>query len=148
MNIKIILVTKEFEESAKLIILEGLAERFGYLDDSYNSDLNDIMGNYMDKGNSFMIGVIQGNVICTGALTNESKQIGRIERMSVKREFRGKGYAKLMLSTLEKEAKKRGYQKLIIETNRDWESAIELYKRNGFIISHFDSENAYFYKSC
>lgn len=148
MNIKIVLVTKEFEESAKLIVLEGLAERFGYLDDSYNPDLKNIIENYMDKGNIFMVGLINGKVVCTGALTRESSQIGRIERMSVKREYRGKGYAKRMLSTLEMEATKSGYHKLILETNKDWASAIELYKRNGFIISHFDSENAYFYKLC
>jgi hypothetical protein len=39
----------EIQDKAKEIILEGLEERFVFLDRSLNSDLNDIQENYISK---------------------------------------------------------------------------------------------------
>ncbi|MFV0395378.1 MAG: GNAT family N-acetyltransferase, partial [Coprobacillaceae bacterium] len=55
-----------------------------------------------------------------------------IKRMFVKPEFRKFGIAKELLLVLEKKAKENDYQKLILETNKDFTTAINLYKKMNF----------------
>ena len=74
-------VSKDTQEDAKLIVLAGLRERFGSLDESLNQDLNEIVLNYSSRGNHFLVGRINTKVICTGALIREEVDTGRIVRM-------------------------------------------------------------------
>lgn len=147
-NLKLTIKIVEMKdtEDAKNIILEGLKERFGFLDHSYNPDLNDILKNYIDNGDTFLVGFMNQTVVCTGALTKETEDIGRIQRMSVKEEFRGKGFARQMLQFLESIAKENGFKKLLLETNKEWASAIELYKSTGYSIYQTDEKSSHFYK--
>lgn len=126
-------VTLDTQDIAKSLILEGLAERFGFIDYSLNPDLNNIVDSYLKQGNIFLIGSIQGELICTGALVYEEKNIGRIVRMSVKKEYRRQGLANRTLEKLEEIAKDMGYTRLVLETNIDWRSATQFYKSCGFI---------------
>lgn len=146
-KISIELITHNQVEEAKHLVLEGLKERFGFLDNSFNPDLKDIMGNYIDKGNVFLIGKLDEVIVSTGALTIESQTVCRIERMSVKKEYRGKGIARMMLSELENEAQEKGVTKLILETNNDWCSAIGLYLSQGFTLYLKDERSSHFEKS-
>lgn len=146
-KISIELITHNQVEEAKNLILEGLKERFVFLDDSFNPDLKDIMGHYIDKGNVFLIGKLNEVIVCTGALSIESQTVGRIERMSVKKEYRGKGIARMMLSELENNAKEKDIKKLILETNNDWKSAKELYLSQGFTLYLKDERSSHFEKS-
>ncbi|SFB13844.1 MULTISPECIES: GNAT family N-acetyltransferase [unclassified Bacillus (in: firmicutes)] len=146
-EISIELITQDQVEEARYLVLEGLKERFGFLDDSYNPDLKDIVGHYIDKGNVFLIGKLDSVIVCTGALTIESQTVGRIERMSVKKDYRGKGFARTMLSELETYAKTKGIAKVILETNNEWKSAIDLYQSQGFSLYLIDERSSHFEKS-
>ena len=86
-NLTIIKITGEYEEMARNLVLEGLLERFGFIDHSYNPDLKDILKTYGTDGNLFLIGFIGEELICTGALTKEKEDTGRIQRMSVKKKI-------------------------------------------------------------
>lgn len=146
-DIRIMLVTKEFENAAKTLVLEGLEERFGVLDTSYNEDLNNIITTYIDNGNVFLIGLHNNGVVCTGALTLEDKRTGRIERMSVKKAYRRCGIAKLMLNRLENAAREKEYTELRLETNSEWTSAIQFYINNGFQQDYKDDRRTHFTKT-
>lgn len=52
--------------------------------------------------------------------------------MSVKKEFRGQGIARMMVRKLEDHAKAAGYIKVVLETNIAWDSAVNLYKSCGY----------------
>lgn len=52
-NLRIIKITKEFEDKARNLILEGLLERFGFIDHSCNPDLKSIIRTYSQNGNVF-----------------------------------------------------------------------------------------------
>ncbi|WP_442599743.1 GNAT family N-acetyltransferase [Neobacillus sp. D3-1R] len=147
---KLDFVIREIEindtEVAKGIILEGMKERFGFLDYSFNQDLNDIMKNYIEIGDTFLVGVKNEILVCTGALTKEREGVGRIQRMSVKQEYRGMGFARQMLQQLESLAIEKGYKKLLLETNIEWFSAIELYKSTGYTIYENEGTQSHFYK--
>lgn len=135
-------VTEATQSVAKELILEGLAERFGFIDYSLNPDLNNIVESYIKEGDIFLTGSIQGKVLCTGALIKEETYVGRIARMSVKKVCRRQGFARLMLKSLVVKARAKGYTRLVLETNVDWMNAIqfyiscgfnEMYKENGLI---------------
>lgn len=142
----ITVITTNEEAEAKEIVLQGLEERFGFLDSSLNPDLNDIFASYLREGSIFLIGKEENNLVCTGALSKEDNNSGRIQRMSVKSTCRGKGYARKMLETLELYAKEYGYSKLVLETNNDWHSAISLYTSSGYECYENDGECSHFIK--
>nr|WP_080844174.1 GNAT family N-acetyltransferase [Cytobacillus gottheilii] len=146
MDLKIIEMTKSYEMEAKALILDGFLERFGFIDHNLNPDLNHIYEHYCLDGSVFLIGLLHNELVCTGALTKEAEGTGRIQRMSVKRTLRGKGLAKKMLKALEQKALNLHYSKLVLETNRNWESAINLYKSNGYSLEEEENQFVHLYK--
>ncbi|GIO29720.1 MULTISPECIES: GNAT family N-acetyltransferase [Paenibacillus] len=126
-------VSKETQEHAKQVVLAGLKERFGTLDESLNQDLNEIVLNYNRIGNLFLVGKINTKVVCTGALTREEVDTGRIVRMSVQKEYRRQGIAQKMLKELERRAQAKGYKKIVLETTNSWHDAISFYKKHEYI---------------
>ncbi|SDQ77557.1 GNAT family N-acetyltransferase [Virgibacillus salinus] len=139
-------VTEQQQGAAKDIILEGFKEYFGFIDHTMNPDLNNIYRHYNMNGNAFYVGEIEDWIICTGAITKESESTARIERMSVKKEYRRQGIAQKMLFHLEKQAGKMGYSKIVMETNKEWPSAINLYNTNGYTPFKRDSQRIHMLK--
>ena len=121
---------------AKQLVQEGLGSRFGHIDYSMNPDLNDIQANYIDQGHHFFVAEIEGEIIGTCALTNEAAGIGRIQRMSVRPEWQGNGFARQMTHFLIQTAHELGMSQLLVETNEGWENALRLYKTSGFVETH------------
>ncbi|MFD2924052.1 hypothetical protein ACFS6F_09945 [Halobacillus naozhouensis] len=66
-SIEILPIAKSFEEKARGLILDGLLERFGYIDVTLNPDLKDIMSTYHNIGHVFLVGE---ELVATGVLTN------------------------------------------------------------------------------
>lgn len=66
------------------------------------------------------------------ALKNNSQNICELQKMYFNPKARGKGYGKLLIETCLKKAKDFGYSHCYIETDPGMESAIHLYKKNGF----------------
>ncbi|MFD2638700.1 GNAT family N-acetyltransferase [Piscibacillus salipiscarius] len=145
-KLKIVQVSKEFDEDAKAHILEGFLEHFGYIDHSLNPDLNSITDYYSRRGYIFLIGFIDQELVCTGAITKEGSHTGRIERMSVKKAFRRRGLANKMLQQLERYALDMKYTKLVLETNQHWQNAIQFYQSNHFIEEKRDQQRIHFAK--
>lgn len=145
-SIKIMPITRQFEEAARQLILDGLEERFGFLDHSFNPDLKNIIQNYSQGDDEFLIGLDGNRVVCTGALTRESATAGRIQRMSVRKSCRRMGLAEKMLQALEEKARQAGYEELVLETNNEWHSAVEFYKKMGYQVDWRDEERSHFLK--
>ncbi|WP_066172406.1 GNAT family N-acetyltransferase [Bacillus marinisedimentorum] len=139
-------LTADTQTAARTLILEGFRERFGFLDSTLNPDLIDPVNWYSEKGMLFLTGSIDGQIVCTGAITYEEERIARIERMSVKKEYRRQGLAIEMLHELERSAGELEYKRIVMETNRGWKSAVRLYLANGYEIVDEDEERFHFYK--
>lgn len=131
-GLKTVKISKEYEAAAKEIILEGFLERFGFIDHSLNPDLNKTTETYSRDGSLFLVGLVGEELVSTGALSNEGGGACRLQRMSVKKDFRHNGLAKMMVEKLENHARSEGYTKIILETNAAWESAVGLYKSCGY----------------
>jgi ribosomal protein S18 acetylase RimI-like enzyme len=120
------------QDQARALVLEGLGDHFGYIDETKNPDLDDIARNYLENGDCFVVAE-QGGVICgTGGLVLEEPGTGCLVRMSVAKQMRGQGLGRALVEHLTQMAIQRGYTSLVCETNDDWQEAIGLYLACGF----------------
>lgn len=83
---------------------------------------------YIAEKNNEIIG-------CCGIYPTESLPTNCLEivKFYIKAEGRGKGYGKKLYETCEKMAIKLGYQQLYIESIPSFKTAIDMYKKLGFI---------------
>ncbi len=124
---------------AKKLIQTGLGERFGFIDDTLNPDINDISASYLQQGAVFIVAELDGQLVGTGALIQETAVAGRIVRVSVDKKYRGMGIGRFITEYLIENGRLIGYKQILVETNEDWHNAIQLYKGCGF--QQFDHRN-------
>jgi ribosomal protein S18 acetylase RimI-like enzyme len=131
------IVIRQFEQrdqqAARQLILQGLGAHFGFIDETLNPDLNDIMANYVNVGHSFLVAYSGSNLVGTGALITEAEGVGRIVRVSTHRDYRRRGIGRAIVTRLLNQARERGYRRVLVSTNTDWYDAIGLYQRLGFV---------------
>jgi len=120
------------QEAARRLVLEGMGEHFGVIDESLNPDLDDIAAAYLDRDAQFVLAECRGQLAGTGALIAEGEGIGRLVRVSVAPWYRRRGLARAIVFHLIDLARERGYRRLLVETNDDWVDAIGLYRACGF----------------
>jgi GNAT superfamily N-acetyltransferase len=130
------LVIRPFEptdhDAAKDLILQGLGEHFGFIDFTKNPDLNDIQGTYVESGHVFLVAIVDGRLVGTGALTQDTETRGRLVRISVDRQGRRSGLGSRIVKDLLQVARSRGYHEVCLETERGWIEVIRFYHTLGF----------------
>ena len=84
------------------------------------------------EGVYFFIVRDQGALIGCGGVQFFGTEYGEIKRMYVRPQFRGLGFAKLMLDHLEQYSRSNGINVLRLETGIHQHEAIGLYEREGF----------------
>jgi len=128
-----------YQDAAKSLILNGLAERWGVLDENLNSDLNDIAGTYANG--HFLLALSENEVIGAGALIPEAKGVMRVVRMSTSTSMRKLGIGSQILNELLGIARSSGCHRVVLETTSTWKDAIEFYANRGFqIVDERDGE--------
>lgn len=121
------------QAAARALILAGLGEHWGFIDESLNPDVDDISGHYpVESADFYVVEDAAGAIIGTAGLKQEDERTGRIVRMSVAKDARGRGIGKRLVAQLEMAARLRGYDRLVCETTHDWTDAIALYTATGF----------------
>lgn len=140
--IKILPFQPENQETVRGLILEGLEEHWGYLDESKNPDLEDIGVSYGEA--TFLVAWLDGEIVGTGAFIPRSERVVEIVRMSVLRELRRQGIGRRILRELCRRAYESGYREAISETTNTWEGVIEFYRQFGFQITHYVEDDVYF----
>ena len=126
----------------KAIILDGLVEHWGFLDESKNPDLEDIAAAY--EGGTFLVAWVGGEIVGTGATLPRSETFVEVVRMSVSKKLRRQGIGGRILQELCNHAAKNRYQKIILETTKTWHGVIGFYKQFGFRFTHYEGDDAYF----
>lgn len=122
------------QTAARSLILEGLGERFGSIDETLNPDLNDIMATYLAAGHTFLVAEDVGALVGTAALRFESDGATcQLVRVSVRPEMRRQGTARALVEALLTIARQRGRATVWVETHEPWQDAIALYERLGFV---------------
>jgi ribosomal protein S18 acetylase RimI-like enzyme len=141
-EINIITFSKEYQEEAKKLILEGIKEYVGEININFNEDLNNIEEQYKDG--QFLLAIHKEKLIGTGALIYNG-ETGQIVRMSVDKNYRNLGIGKKLLDKLIEHALKSNTKKILVETTKDWESAVNFYKKYGFKFLNYKDDDIYFY---
>jgi GNAT superfamily N-acetyltransferase len=121
------------QDAFRLLVLDGMAERWGSVDASLNTDLDDIATHY---GNDCVLVALNGAlVVGTGILLLRAAE-GEIVRMSVHRAYRRRGIATQLLAELLHLASEYGINRIVVETNAKWEEARNLYEASDFKLTH------------
>jgi GNAT superfamily N-acetyltransferase len=99
---------------------------------------------FRGSGGVFLIGRVDGIPVACGALrpmhdgTGDvkvkcaSRFAAELKRMFVRKDHRGRGFAKAILAALEEIAARRGYQTIRLETGIHQPEAIALYENAGY----------------
>ncbi len=119
----------EDQKMARQLILDGLGEHFGIINEELNPDLDDISASY--AGDLFLVAEQTGVIVGCGALIYEGDGIARVQRMSVLRTLRRCGIARAILERLITEARLQGRWRVVIETGF-WEDSVGFYASSGF----------------
>ena len=123
------------QRAVRTLILAGLGERFGFVDETLNPDLDDIAAHYLAQGHAFLVAEQAGEIVATGGLIFESDGgVCQLVRISVRRELRRQGAARAIVAALLALARERGRQRVWVETHEPWQDAIALYERMGFSV--------------
>jgi len=119
------------------LVLDGLGDHWGVIDETLNPDLDDIAGWYGPVGGYTVVACAgpDGEIVGGGTLHRDgalADRTGRLVRMSVERTMRGRGLGRRLVEHLVAEAARRGYVAVVCETTDTWQDAITLYRRCGF----------------
>jgi GNAT superfamily N-acetyltransferase len=135
---------REDQGQARQLILNGLAEHWGWLDPSKNPDLDDIAACY--AGGVFLVAEHRGEIVGTGGLLPGVDGSAQIVRVHVAEHFRLVGVGSLIMDKLSERARSLGFMRLVLETTATWEDAIAFYQRLGFQITHHLNGDVYMAK--
>lgn len=132
-NIQIAPFDRAMQDAFRLRVLDGMAERWGSVDESLNADLDDIDTHH---GNHCVLVALDGPLIVgTGILVLRAAE-GEIVRMSVHRDYRRRGIARQLLAELVHFASEKGVRRMVVETSAKWTEAQNLYEASGFTFTH------------
>lgn len=70
--------------------------------------------------------------VACGAIKQYNSETMEVKRMFTRDEYRGKGFASMVLNELENWAQELGYPKCILETGRRLPDAVRLYEKRGY----------------
>jgi putative acetyltransferase len=87
---------------------------------------------FRGSGGVFLIGRVDSVAVACGALRPMRDGAGELKRMFVRKDYRGQGFAKAILSAIEATAVRRGYQTMRLETGIHQPEAIALYENSGY----------------
>ncbi|MBN1995275.1 MAG: GNAT family N-acetyltransferase [Anaerolineae bacterium] len=132
------------QDAVRQLILAGLGEHFGWIDQACNPDLDDIQTHYIKAGHVFVVAEANGEIIGTGALLAENKNTARLKRMSVRREYWRRGIGRILVAHLLNVAWQQGFTQVRVSTEPDWADAIGLYQSCGFSEERRDQVGVYF----
>jgi len=127
------------QAEARALVLAGLGEHFGFIDETLNPDLEDIDASYIRRGDEFFVADVDGRITGTAGLIFESADVARIVRMSVDAGHRRSGIASALVAACKAAAGRRRATELHVYTEPHWHDAMAFYASQGFVAYGRDS---------
>ena len=122
------------QPALRRLVLDGLGDHWGAIDETLNPDLDDVAGWYgpLDGYTVVACAGPDGRIVGGGTLYRDDAHTARLARVSVDRTLRGQGLGRRLVAHLVQVARERGYVAVVCETTDTWQDAIGLYLRCGF----------------
>ncbi|AND79184.1 GNAT family N-acetyltransferase [Streptococcus pantholopis] len=99
----------------------------------YDPQLEDLSAYYAkeSRGAYFVVDE-NGSIAASGGFAPISLTVAELQKLYVRKDCRGKGYASLLMDKILAAAKARGFQQLYLETTALLSQAVNIYKHYGF----------------
>jgi GNAT superfamily N-acetyltransferase len=123
-------------DDVRTLILSGLGEHWGSIDDTLNPDLTDIAASY--AAGRTLVACDGRRVVGTGTLIPRDGATAEIVRVSVAAPYRRAGVGRRLVADLVDTARHWRMQRVILETSAHWNEVVEFYERCGFTLTHFE----------
>lgn len=134
MELKIRKATNQDIPKIKVLIFNVL-EEYGLVPDEMGIDrvLSDLDLNFFNDGGFFAVLVTPSDhIVGTIGIANKGDKIVELKKMFLTKEYRGKGYGKMMMNFIIEYARSHQYLIIQLETIRVLQEAINLYISYGF----------------
>jgi len=122
------------QDEVRSLILTGLGEHWGHIDETVNPDLDDIGASY-GHGRTVVMR-IEGEIVATGTVIPSDASTAEIVRMSVATARRRHGLGRLLVDELEATARRWGATAVILETTSRWQDVVAFYRSCGYAVTH------------
>ncbi|MEM9135587.1 MAG: GNAT family N-acetyltransferase [Actinomycetota bacterium] len=130
-------LTAATRDEVRALILDGLAEHWGAIDESLNPDLDDLLAYYRD-GRTIVARDRRGEIVGTGTVVPRRRATAEVVRMSVRAEARGSGVGRRLVDELVATARRWGCDTVVLETTSTWTDVVAFYRRCGFVVTHVE----------
>lgn len=107
--------------------------KFFVMEDADEKSLGDPKGYIIDKGGHILIALFNGEPVGTCALLNEGDGVYELAKMAVAPKMQGMKIGKMLGEAAIDRAKRLGANMVYLVSNRRLETALNLYKRLGFV---------------
>ncbi len=125
------------QHAVRCLILVGLGEHWGHIDETLNPDLDDIGATY-GHGRTVVVRR-RGEIVATGTVVPHDPSTAEILRMSVATDHRRAGLGRLVVEELLSTARDWGATAVVLETSTDWNEVVSFYRSCGFAITHHET---------
>src|SRR5258706_13757415 len=88
------------QQEARQVVLTGFGDRFGFINEELNPDLDDIMQTYIAAGNIFVVACVGSELVATGALVGHQPDVSEMGRISPRKDYRRRGIAAAIITYL------------------------------------------------
>jgi len=129
--IEIISYTEKYHEAFKKLNLEWL-DKYNLTESHDLLVLNDPESTILDRGGFIWLAKEGDEIVGTAAIMYEGHGIFELAKMSVTKEWQGKGISKILIETCLKKAKEAGAKKITLFSNHQLLKALSLYEKFGF----------------
>jgi len=137
--VEIIDYSDEYAYDFKQLNLEWL-EKYNLTESHDLEIINDPQKTILSNGGYIYLAKENNRIIGTAGLAREERSVFELVKMSVSPAYRGKGIGKLLIEKCLNKARELNAQKIFLYSNSRLTTAIELYKKYGFI--HIDASNS------
>ena len=124
-------------DAVRQLILAGLADHWGELDETLNPDLDNLFESY-GHGRTLVVLDEHEAVIGTGTIVPRGDRTAEILRMSVSRAQRRGGVGRMLVDELIAIACGWLCDRVILETSTAWTEVVTFYQYCGFAITHLE----------
>lgn len=102
------------------------------------ADLDDVESEYLEDGGEFLVGVVDGRIVATGAFERVDAETAVLRRIRVDPAYQREGYGTEILRALEERADEAGYAETTIDEMGLNESAHQFLESHGYEVAERD----------